>query len=126
VLDPLDYLGPDRGQSTGTIVLDPDEFYILAQPRGGGHPARPCRRNGAVQSRWSASSASITRASSTPASAMSPAAAGARAVLEVRSREVPFILEHGQIIGRLVFERLTDPPPRSMARGSAPTTSAKV
>jgi len=35
----------------------------------------------------------------------------ARGVLEVRSREVPFILEHGQIIGRLIFERLTDPPP---------------
>jgi dCTP deaminase len=35
---------------------------------------------------------------------------GARAVLEVRSREVPFILEHGQIIGRLVYERLTDVP----------------
>ena len=29
---------------------------------------------------------------------------GARAVLEVRSREVPFVLEHGQTIGRLVFE----------------------
>ena len=25
---------------------------------------------------------------------------GSRAVLEVRSREVPFILEHGQIVGR--------------------------
>jgi dCTP deaminase len=37
---------------------------------------------------------------------------GARAVLEVRSREVPFVLEHGQIIGRLVFERLTDTPPQ--------------
>jgi dCTP deaminase len=35
----------------------------------------------------------------------------AHAVLEVRSREVPFILEHGQTIGRLIFERLTDPPP---------------
>ena len=35
---------------------------------------------------------------------------GARAVLEVRSHEVPFVLEHGQIIGRLVFERLTDTP----------------
>ena len=28
---------------------------------------------------------------------------GARAVLEVRSREVPFILEHGQIVGRLLL-----------------------
>jgi dCTP deaminase len=35
---------------------------------------------------------------------------GARAVLEVRSHEVPFILEDGQIIGRLVYEPLTSPP----------------
>ncbi len=31
---------------------------------------------------------------------------GSRAVLEVRSREVPFILEHGQIVGRLVYEKM--------------------
>ncbi len=31
-------------------------------------------------------------------------------MLEVRSHEVPFILEHGQIIGRFVLERLTDRP----------------
>jgi dCTP deaminase len=31
---------------------------------------------------------------------------GSRAVLEVRSHEVPFILEHGQTIGRLVYEPL--------------------
>ena len=35
---------------------------------------------------------------------------GARAVLEVRSREVPFILEHGQIVGRLVYESMIDKP----------------
>jgi dCTP deaminase len=35
---------------------------------------------------------------------------GSRAVLEVRSREVPFILEHKQVIGRLVYERLTKAP----------------
>jgi dCTP deaminase len=35
---------------------------------------------------------------------------GARAVLEVRSREVPFILEHGQIVARLVYERMTARP----------------
>ena len=35
---------------------------------------------------------------------------GARAVLEVRSREVPFILEHGQIVGRLVYERMLTRP----------------
>ena len=53
----------------------------------------------------------------------------ARAVLEVRSREVPFILEHGQIVGRLVFERLTDPPPEAYGAGprlqlSAPGSEA--
>ena len=42
---------------------------------------------------------------------------GSRAVLEVRSREVPFIIEHGQIIGRLMFERLTDPPPEVYGQG---------
>ena len=25
---------------------------------------------------------------------------------EVRSHEVPFILEHGQVVGRLVYERM--------------------
>lgn len=35
---------------------------------------------------------------------------GSRAVLEVRSREVPFILEHGQIVGRLVYEKMLGRP----------------
>lgn len=35
---------------------------------------------------------------------------GSRAVLEVRSHEVPFILEHGQIIGRLVYEKMSKAP----------------
>jgi dCTP deaminase len=35
---------------------------------------------------------------------------GSRAVLEVRSHEVPFILEHGQTVGRLVYEPMAEPP----------------
>ena len=35
---------------------------------------------------------------------------GSRAVLEVRSHKVPFVLEDGQIVGRLVYEPLTEPP----------------
>ena len=35
---------------------------------------------------------------------------GSRAVLEVRSHEVPFILEHGQIVGRLVYEHMLTRP----------------
>ena len=36
--------------------------------------------------------------------------AGSRAVLEVRSHEVPFLIEDGQIVGRLVYERLITRP----------------
>jgi dCTP deaminase len=31
-------------------------------------------------------------------------------VLEVRSREVPFIVEDGQIVGRLIYERMQERP----------------
>ena len=41
---------------------------------------------------------------------------GARAVLEVRSYEVPFVLEHGQIVARLVYERLRREPDRLYGR----------
>jgi dCTP deaminase len=42
---------------------------------------------------------------------------GSRAVLEVRSYEVPFVLEHGQIVGRLAYERLTSLPRRLYGSG---------
>src|SRR3990172_8095141 len=35
---------------------------------------------------------------------------GTHAVLEVRSHEVPFVIEDGQLVGRLVYERLTEEP----------------
>jgi dCTP deaminase len=35
---------------------------------------------------------------------------GSKAVLEVRTYDIPFFLEDGQTIGRLAFENLTDPP----------------
>jgi dCTP deaminase len=37
---------------------------------------------------------------------------GTHAVLEVRSHEVPFVLEDGQQVGRLIFERLLAAPDR--------------
>ena len=35
---------------------------------------------------------------------------GSRGVLEVRCHEAPFVLEHGQIVGRLVYERMAEEP----------------
>ncbi|MCB5409299.1 2'-deoxycytidine 5'-triphosphate deaminase [Pseudogemmobacter faecipullorum] len=38
--------------------------------------------------------------------------AGSRGVLEVRCHEAPFVLEHGQVVGRLVYERMAALPER--------------
>ena len=35
---------------------------------------------------------------------------GSRGVLEVRCHEAPFVLEHGQVVGRLVYEAMTERP----------------
>ncbi len=44
-------------------------------------------------------------------------AGGTRAVLEVRSHEVPFILDDGQRVGRLIYERLIDVPDKLYGPG---------
>lgn len=43
--------------------------------------------------------------------------AGSRAVLEVRSHEVPFILGHGQSVGRLVYEHMLERPRELYGQG---------
>lgn len=35
---------------------------------------------------------------------------GSRGVLEVRCHEAPFVLEHGQVVGRLVYEKMSQVP----------------
>ena len=44
-------------------------------------------------------------------------AGGSRAVLEVRSHEVPFMLEHGQTVGWLRYERMAGRPDRLYGSG---------
>ena len=44
---------------------------------------------------------------------------GARGVLEVRCHEAPFALEDGQIVGRLVYERMAEVPDRLYGAGIA-------
>jgi dCTP deaminase len=43
----------------------------------------------------------------------------ARGVLEVRCHEAPFVLEHGQVVGRLVYERMAARPERLYGAGIA-------
>jgi dCTP deaminase len=100
-LDANDFWEPIQANARGDMVLDPDEFYILVSRERVAIP--PDHAAEMVPFNPLVGEFGFGYAPGKP-----PAA---RAVLEVRSREVPFILEHGQIIGRLVFERLTDPPP---------------
>ncbi len=117
VLDPLDYWDPIQASKSGTIVLDPDEFYILASREAVAIPPEfaaemvpfnPLVGEFLVHYAGFFDPGFGYQAGKPPA---------ARAVLEVRSREVPFILEHGQIIGRLVFERLTEVPSEVYGEG---------
>jgi dCTP deaminase len=43
--------------------------------------------------------------------------AGARGVLEVRCHEAPFALEHGQVVGRLIYEPMTAQPETLYGQG---------
>jgi dCTP deaminase len=43
---------------------------------------------------------------------------GSRAVLEVRSHDVPFVLEDGQAIGRLEYEQISEAPDVLTARSA--------
>ena len=42
---------------------------------------------------------------------------GSRAVLEVRSHEVPFMLDHGQTVAMLRYERMATRPDRLYGQG---------
>ncbi len=117
VLDPADYWEPIEANARGDMVLDPDEFYILVSREQVAippdHAAEMVPFNPLV-GEFRVHYAGFFD----PGFGYEPGEPpSARGVLEVRSREVPFILEHGQIIGRLIFERLTDPPPVGYGEG---------
>ena len=102
---------------SGTIVLDPDEFYILVSREAVAIPLEYAAEMvpfNPLVGEFRVHYAGFFD----PGFGYDPVKGpSARAVLEVRSREVPFILEHGQMIGRLVFERLTDPPSEAYGEG---------
>jgi dCTP deaminase len=116
-LDVLDFWEPLVNRGSGELILDPDEFYILVS-RESVHvppdyaaemvPFDPLvgefrvHYAGFFDPGFGHSAAGGT---------------GSRAVLEVRSREVPFLLNHGQTIGRLIYERMAERP--DMLYGSA-------
>jgi dCTP deaminase len=108
--DPLDFWDPVYARKQNGIVLDPDEFYILASREAVSIPpdfAAEMMPFNPLVGEFRVHYAGFFDPGFGHEAGQGR---GARAVLEVRSREVPFVLEHAQTIGRLVFERLTDTP----------------
>ena len=116
-LDVLDYWEPLINRGSDEFILDPDEFYILVSRESVHVP--PAYAAEMVPFDPLVGEFRVHYAGFfDPGFGHSAAGGtGSRAVLEVRSREVPFLLGHGQTIGRLVYERLTEQPDRLYGSG---------
>jgi dCTP deaminase len=105
-----DFWEPIRARSDGSLILDPGEFYILASKEAVQVPpnfAAEMVPFDPLVGEFRVHYAGFFDPGFGYAGA---GGQGSRAVLEVRSREVPFILEHGQIVGRLVYEKMLAQP----------------
>lgn len=105
-----DYWEPINIGTQRRLILDPDQFYILASKEAvhvpPTHAAEMMPFNPLV-GEFRVHYAGFMD----PGFGHAPAGGeGSRVVLEVRSHKVPFILEDGQIVGRLIYERLTEIP----------------
>jgi dCTP deaminase len=94
------------------IILDPDDFYILASREAVMVPADQAAEMLAYDTLVGEFRVHYAGFFDPGFGMAETDGSGSRAVLEVRSHEVPFVIEHGQIIGRLVYERLITRPDR--------------
>ncbi len=108
--DLLDFWEPLAVHGRPELVLDPDQFYVLVSREAVHVP--PLHAAEMVPFDPLVGEFRVHYAGFfDPGFGHSPeGGAGSRAVLEVRSHEVPFILEHGQIVGRLVYEKMSERP----------------
>ena len=112
-----DFWEPITARADKSLILDPDEFYILASTEAVQVPpdyAAEMVPFDPLVGEFRVHYAGFFDPGFGYAGA---GGLGARAVLEVRSREVPFILEHGQIVGRLVFEKMLARPDQLYGAG---------
>ena len=101
----------------GDLVLDPDQFYILASKEAVRVPPEYAAEMIPFNPLVGEFRVHYAGFFDPGFGHTTGGGEGARAVLEVRSHEVPFIIEDGQIIGRLVYERLTGVPERVYGAG---------
>ena len=116
--DPAEYWEDVRSDN-GQIILDPGAFYILVSREAVSIPP-------AYAAEMAPYLAMVGEFRVHYAGFFDPGfghdaagGAGSRGVLEVRCHEAPFVLEHGQIVGRLVYERMRAEPAQLYGRGIA-------
>jgi dCTP deaminase len=112
-----DFWEPMQARPDRSLILDPNEFYILASKEAVQVPpdfAAEMVPFDPLVGEFRVHYAGFFD----PGFGYEGAGGrGSRAVLEVRSREVPFILEHGQIVGRLVYEKMLERPSKLYGEG---------
>ena len=96
--------------SNSKIILDPDAFYILVSRESVHIPPAYAAEMApylAMVGEFRVHYAGFFDPGFGHANA---GGSGSRGVLEVRCHEAPFVLEHGQIVGRLVYEKMAEIP----------------
>ena len=114
----LDFWEPVHAPRRGGLVLDPADFYILGSREAVNVPpthAAEMLAFDALMGDFRVHYAGFFDPGFGHAAA---GGEGSRAVLEVRSFEVPFVIEHGQMVGRLAYELLMAPPARLYGAGA--------
>jgi dCTP deaminase len=95
-----------------SIILDPNEFYILMTKESLSVPPSYAAEMTAYDTR--AGEFRVHYAGFFDPGfgydLLTKKAGNSRAVLEVRSHEVPFLLEHGQVVGWLKYEKMAEIP----------------
>jgi dCTP deaminase len=108
---------PIPARAERRLILDPDQFYILASKEAVHVP--PNYAAEMVPFNPLVGEFRVHYAGFLDPGFGHEAAggAGSRVVLEVRSHKVPFILEDGQIVGRVIYEQLTETPDQIYGQG---------
>ncbi|MBV8118700.1 MAG: 2'-deoxycytidine 5'-triphosphate deaminase [Alphaproteobacteria bacterium] len=108
--DLRDFWDPVFKSNNEGIILDPEDFYILASREAVAIPTDQAAEMLAYDTLVGEFRVHYAGFFDPGFGMAETGGKGSRAVLEVRAHEVPFLLEHGQIIGRLVYERLITGP----------------
>lgn len=109
-VDVFDFWEPLFVRDAHELVLDPDEFYILVSRESVHVPPLYAAEMVPFDPLVGEFRVHYAGFFDPGFGALEAGGKGARAVLEVRSHEVPFILEHGQLVGRLVYEHMLNRP----------------